>query len=377
MSQFTPEQEKEFEFRLRYEQEQAAAQQQQNKQEDDQTAVDRARTIGIPAGAIAGGGSHLLGKTADVGRFLTGQKYEAPGFYGRGAPPMEKYGRSMNLQHTGEQKWFGGKEMDEIYDRMRQAHKDPALAAQYEKEALKQMKPVRRAGEKIATAVPESMRGVLTNPMGFLGKTVMGAGAGMQAADAAARYGNDDTSGALISGIGAMGTAASMIPHPIARVGGTAVGMGAEGLNMFLDKLKNKKQMAKGGLVDEEDGLSKAEKTALRIMKKKKKKEVKKFVTGGLTAPLITAVNQNEPISYATSSDGMVGPTMDTASPNQPAPVTAPVNNVPATPLVTAPVKPPVMPPTFASPFAVTPKPKRPMPRIDFRTAMKRIPRPR
>jgi hypothetical protein len=63
-----------------------------------------------------------------------------------------------------------------------------------------------------------------------------------------------------------------MAPHPSARLGGTAVGLGAEGLNMFLDKLKNRKQMAKGGLVDEEDGLSKAEKAALRIMKKKQQK---------------------------------------------------------------------------------------------------------
>jgi hypothetical protein len=273
MSNFTPEQEKEFEFRARYEQEQADAQQQEAKQEDDQTAVDRARAIGIPAGAVIGAGTHLAGKTADVGRFITGQKYEAPGFYGRGAPPMERYGRAMNLQHTGEQKWFGGKEMQEIYDRMRQAHKDPVLAAQYEKEALGQMKPMRRTAEKIATSVPQPVRGVLTSPLGFLGKGVMGAGAGMQAADAAARYSNNDTSGAIISGIGALGTAASMIPHPIARVGGTAVGMGAEGLNMFLDKLKNKKQMAKGGLVDEEDGLSKAEKAALRILKKKQKKK--------------------------------------------------------------------------------------------------------
>jgi hypothetical protein len=272
MADFTPEQEKEFEFRQRYEQEQAAAQQQQTKQEDQQTAVDRARVIGVPAGAIAGAATHIAGKTGDVGRFITGQKYDPSGFYGRGAPPMEKYGRSMNLQHTGEQKWFGGKEMDEIYDRMRQAHKDPALATQYEKEALQQMRPVRRTAEKLATSVPESMRGVLTSPMGFLGKGIMGAGAGMQAADAAARYGNNDTSGAIISGIGAMGTAASMIPHPIARVGGTAIGLGAEGLNMFLDKLKKKSQMAKGGLVDEEDGLSKAEKAALRIMKKKHQK---------------------------------------------------------------------------------------------------------
>ena len=54
MADFTPEQEKEFEFRLRYEQEQAANQQQQAKQEDQNTAIDRARTIGIPVGAIAG-----------------------------------------------------------------------------------------------------------------------------------------------------------------------------------------------------------------------------------------------------------------------------------------------------------------------------------
>ena len=274
MAEFTPEQEKEFEFRLRYEQEQAAAQQQQTKQEDQDTAIDRARAIGIPVGAIAGAGTHVAGKVADVAKGLTGAEVAAPGFYNRGAHPVERYGRQQNTP----KKWLGGSTMEQAAERIGRAFPvngpltgDPAVIAQLEKEALAQMPPMRRAGEKLATSVPPQFKGVLTNPMGFLGKGLMGAGAGMQAADATARYGSGDTTGAIISGIGALGPAASMIPHPIARVGGTAVGLGAEGLNMFLDKLKNKKQMAKGGLVDEEDGLSLAEKAALRIMKSKKK----------------------------------------------------------------------------------------------------------
>jgi hypothetical protein len=83
-----------------------------------------------------------------------------------------------------------------------------------------------------------------------IGRGLAGAGAGFQGADAYNRLQQGDISGGVISGLGAIGSAASMIPHPIARVGGTALGMGAEALNMYLDSLKSKPQgMAAGGQV--------------------------------------------------------------------------------------------------------------------------------
>jgi hypothetical protein len=72
-----------------------------------------------------------------------------------------------------------------------------------------------------------------------------------------------DYPGAAISGLGALGSAASFIPTPATRLGGAAIGVGAEALNMYLDSLKQKveqqptptpaapagnlPQMAKGG----------------------------------------------------------------------------------------------------------------------------------
>jgi hypothetical protein len=177
---------------------------------------------------------------------------------------LENYGRQM-----AGGKWYGGKHMGDVYERIVAAGADPAVAAKYEAEALQKMGKGSQLGAKLTSKLPDFVKPLATAPMGMLGRGLVGVGAGMQGADALNRYREGDTSGAVISGLGALGTAASMVPHPVARIGGTAVGLGAEGLNMFLDKLKNKKQMAHGGLVDEEDGLSKAEKAALRIMKKK------------------------------------------------------------------------------------------------------------
>ena len=94
----------------------------------------------------------------------------------------------------------------------------------------------------------------------WLGRGLAGAGTGFQAADAYNRFQQGDIPGAAISGLGALGSAASFIPHPATRVGGAAIGLGAEALNMYLDKLKQQaaqpaplsappQGMAKGGEV--------------------------------------------------------------------------------------------------------------------------------
>lgn len=74
----------------------------------------------------------------------------------------------------------------------------------------------------------------------WLGRGLAGAGTGFQAADAYNRFKQGDIPGAAISGLGALGSAATFIPHPATRVGGAAIGVGAEALNMYLDSLKQK-----------------------------------------------------------------------------------------------------------------------------------------
>jgi hypothetical protein len=93
----------------------------------------------------------------------------------------------------------------------------------------------------------------------WLGRGLAGAGVGFQGSDAYNRFQQGDYPGAAISGLGALGSAASFIPNPVTRVGGAAIGVGAEALNMYLDSLKKKVeqqpvpaqapvQMAAGGL---------------------------------------------------------------------------------------------------------------------------------
>lgn len=83
------------------------------------------------------------------------------------------------------------------------------------------------------------------------GRTLAGAGAGFQGADAYNRFQAGDYPGAAISGIGAVGSAASLIPTPYTRVLGTGVGLGAEALNSYIDYLK-KQASERGPVVQEE-----------------------------------------------------------------------------------------------------------------------------
>ena len=93
--------------------------------------------------------------------------------------------------------------------------------------------PVQAAGRFIGGA---TQSGVAP----WLGRGLAGAGVGFQGADAYNRFQKGDYPGAAISGIGALGSAASFIPHPATRVGGASIGIGAEALNAYLDRLKEK-----------------------------------------------------------------------------------------------------------------------------------------
>lgn len=74
----------------------------------------------------------------------------------------------------------------------------------------------------------------------YIGRALAGAGLGFQGTDVYNRLQQGDIPGAAISGLGAAGSLAAFVPTPITRVGGTAVGVGAELLNQYLDSLKKK-----------------------------------------------------------------------------------------------------------------------------------------
>lgn len=232
MAEFTPEQEKEFEFRLRYEQEQAAKQPKQEAAASDSVVASTNEVMLPAAGAVAGAAVRNLPTKIVNGMVqdpVTG-KWMA----------VENYARQM-----AQGKYYGGNNYNQVWDKIREVNADPTRGPILEKEAMAN----RTAGQKLVSKVPKPLQGALTSPMGMLGRGVVGLGAGMQGADALNRWNAGDTSGAIISGLGAVGTAAAMAPHPIARVGGTAIGMGAEALNSYLDSLKNKNkpQGMKGG----------------------------------------------------------------------------------------------------------------------------------
>jgi len=58
-----------------------------------------------------------------------------------------------------------------------------------------------------------------------IGPAIAGAGAGYNIADLIDRYEKGDTSGAVISAIGGLGSLAAMVPHPIPRAVGTGLSL--------------------------------------------------------------------------------------------------------------------------------------------------------
>jgi hypothetical protein len=65
-----------------------------------------------------------------------------------------------------------------------------------------------------------------------------GYGAVTEANEASERYKRGDYLGAGISGIGALGSAAAVIPHPIPRVVGGGLAMAAPMANMIVDYMR-------------------------------------------------------------------------------------------------------------------------------------------
>jgi len=119
-----------------------------------------------------------------------------------------------------------------------------------------QMRAANQMAAQKASSVPGRIAQATAGKMPLLMKSAAGAGAGLQGADAYNRMKEGDLLGAGIGAVGAAGSAASLFPHPVTRIGGTAIGMGMGALNAYIDYLKSKTQqpqqqpqgMKEGGL---------------------------------------------------------------------------------------------------------------------------------
>lgn len=87
------------------------------------------------------------------------------------------------------------------------------------------------------------------SPYRFLGGVLAGGLTGYDAGRAYNQLKAGDYLGAGISGLGALGGALSFIPHPITRIGGTALSVGAAGADYLRQKQKESEEKASGGSI--------------------------------------------------------------------------------------------------------------------------------
>lgn len=82
-----------------------------------------------------------------------------------------------------------------------------------------------------------------------LGSTLAGLGAGLDVAEAAKRYQEDDLVGVGISGLSALGQAAMLVPHPATRIGGALMTAGAMPADYIYKVMRENEKRKKKGLL--------------------------------------------------------------------------------------------------------------------------------
>ena len=154
--------------------------------------------------------------------------------------------------------------------RIAQAARDAEITNEAQRRAVdylnsKQVAPKPTAMQRIGQL------GEHLTPTGVAGKTLNSvapilsmAGAGAEGVDAYNRFNHGDYGRGVISGLGALGSAASMLPNKYARGLGTAAATAAPVINAGLDKLLGREGYAEGGSIQNFDsgGIAAAKKLA-------------------------------------------------------------------------------------------------------------------
>lgn len=202
-----------------------------------EASTEAAKANQLAAEASQAASAHTIGDPNSPG-----QKWKKlTGFgYGKGKTVQEVDSAYKRAKGQGQvssrlSNLYGIPEKGEsILDMMIRKKKEGEILAQ---EALKQE---RAAAEAAKRANMISKTGALAR-IPIIGPAIAGGSMGYDIADLIERYEKGDTSGAVIQGIGALGSGLAMIPHPIPRAAGTIMGAGAIPAVMLNDYLKSRR----------------------------------------------------------------------------------------------------------------------------------------
>lgn len=249
----TDQEREEFEFRLRLEQE-AEADKGLLDRVEDYTGVSTSSPLfggvtgaiaGIPAGALvegaARGATAPLPKAGGTALGTGGEKWA------RNWAGMNKPGTTVPEAAAAYQRTKG---QGPITSKVTQKF---GPGAKLDIGSYAQAQKARPLTEKIISRTPESVQRVGRAVAGagskipkWLGRGIAGASAGYQGVDAANRFKQGDYLGGAISGLGALGSGAALIPHPLTRGIGTVVGAGAPFLNELIDRYRRPEEEVPG-----------------------------------------------------------------------------------------------------------------------------------
>ena len=299
MADFTPQEQEEFEFRLRLEREQAqAAQQKQAAPAEDKTINPLVPSVGSAVAAnFAAPGINAM--TKELEKFQTAKQLgvnpsqltlaagpggtdrwvlssgmglgDSPDIKGRldafkaAESELEALKARQNApiggiaKHGTRAATLGADDLARMAELEKTLGPDRiASLAKIQAQKDAAMQAARPLAEKMGMS-PRAAQGLDVLNSGLskavpavLGRSLAGGATAFEGVDAYNRLQSGDIAGGLIGGLGALGSAASFIPHPVTRIGGTALGMGAAALNAYLDSLKEqaaaKKNKPVGGL---------------------------------------------------------------------------------------------------------------------------------
>lgn len=193
------------------------------------------RALQIPGGAPGAGA---------VDPRAPGQKYIAKTGYGAG--PGETV-REVVEEFKEQRKPIGEGKISKTITKNK-----PLTIADYQaQKAREEMEARMRAknaplSQKLPPAGQAAVRaaeGAASKFPAWLARGAAGASTGFQAADAINRLREGDIGGGIVSGLGALGSVVSFIPHPLTRIGGTALAAGAP---LLLGMMEDKKEETGG-----------------------------------------------------------------------------------------------------------------------------------
>lgn len=193
---------------------------------------DFRRSQAAGAGATLGAG---VGALTDVKRAVLGGGPEST----RTGTPVQKWGQAMGYGDRGAQTYAQAHEFEQG-TRKGAAIRNPSTGEIVKPEFRVQRPPIIEPTpsplQKVANVAQKA--GEVMNRYPIASNTLAGAGAGFAAQDALNRYRAGDMAGAAIAGVGAAGSLASMIPHPLTKGIGTGLSMASPAALLVLDKMR-------------------------------------------------------------------------------------------------------------------------------------------